>query len=123
MAQKKFPKRKTGRKGRKKKHIVGKHFFKKKHFRKLFNKKKVGKFLEIILTICVLSLAVVVLTHVLRWQPFAASGPENARQTADSEREEYEVLPAEEGPCAGRSSSGTILWRTLTAEAAYLSRR
>lgn len=98
MAQKKFPKRKTGQKGRKKKRIVRKHFFKKKRFRKLFNKKKVGKLLEIILTICVLSLAVVVLTHVLRWQPFAAPGPENVRQTADSEREEYEVLPAEEGP-------------------------
>ena len=56
------------------------------------------KNLELAATICLLSLAVVLFARILRWEPVAGQSP-GAVQRQLCDREEYQILPAEEGPC------------------------
>ena len=112
MSQIKFPKRKSGRKRKIQAYqkLLYKKvlFYKKKRKKRTFYKKgsnrKMGrgifsrKNFEIFGTICLLSLAVVVFGHVVRWNPTARKEP-NVVQQKLSTSEDYQILPAESGPC------------------------
>lgn len=112
MSQIKFPKRKSGRKRKIQAYqkLLYKKvlFYKKKRKKRTFYKKgsnrKTGrgifsrKNFEIFGTICLLSLAVVVFGHVVRWNPTARKEP-NVVQQKLSTSEDYQILPAESGPC------------------------
>lgn len=118
MAQKNFPKEKSGKKSRKRlcayqKLLYKRTLFHRKKTRKkkgIFSRKKRGtgrkkkqgiftrKNLEIAGTICMLSLAVVVFSHAIHWNPFAEREPGVVQQQISS-GDDYKILPAEEGPC------------------------
>lgn len=82
MAQKKIPKRKKTKTPSK------------KNKNGLFSRRN----LEILGTICLLSLAVVVFRHVILWNTAGENGGSVAQKQA-GQTEEYQILPAEEGPC------------------------
>lgn len=118
MAQKNFPGGKNGEKSRKRLCAYQKLLYKKALSRKkkrtrknrIFNRKKrktgktkkqgifTRKNLEIAGTICMLSLAVVVFGHAIRWNPFTRREP-GIVQREISAGDDYQILPAEEGPC------------------------
>lgn len=118
MSQKKFPKWKTGKKGRKTIHTYKKLLYKKALSRRKKSKKSKGIFgrkrkesgrkknkgifsrknLEIFGTICMLSLAVVIFGHAIGWNPMAKRQPDMVQQEL-SDSEDYQILPAGEGPC------------------------
>lgn len=86
LVQKKFPKRKKTNTYKQKK----------------FSKQKKGLFclrnLEIFGTICMLSLAIVVFSHVVQWNTVGQSDMKK-KMEQKSQIEQYQILPAEEGPC------------------------
>lgn len=118
MAQKNFPGGKNGEKSRKRLCAYQKLLYKKALSRKkkrtrknrIFNRKKrktgktkkqgifTRKNLEIAGTICMLSLAVVVFGHAIRWNPFTRREPGTVQREI-SAGDDYQILPAEEGPC------------------------
>lgn len=95
MAQKKFPKRKKNKKRWNKANTYKK---KKKSFKKKANGLLSLKNLEIFGTICMLSLAVVVFSHVIQWNTMGEKGA-NVVQKQSDQSDTYQILPAEEGPC------------------------
>ena len=114
MAQKKFSRQKksiiTRKKSGASKTRVSKYIFNKKKRNVVSGRKRktpgsgrgkslfCRKNLELAATICLLSLAVVLFARILRWEPVAGQSP-GAVQRQLSDTEEYQILPAEEGPC------------------------
>lgn len=118
MAQKNFPKGNTGSKSHKSFYANQKLLYKKVLSRKKRNTKKKGIFsrkrkktgkkkdgrifcrknMEIVGTICMLSLALVVFSHAIQWNPFTKREPSVAQQKLSGSKD-YQILPAEKGPC------------------------